>query len=54
MSKMVRRFEVLLPLRFNDGTPVSDDSITDTLLEQLSMWVTTFLTELLQSGGPTR
>lgn len=33
MSKMVRRFEVLLPLRFNDGSAVSDDAIADTLLE---------------------
>jgi hypothetical protein len=29
----VRRFEVLLPLRFNDGTPIPDDAIADTLLE---------------------
>ena len=33
MSRMVRRFEVLLPLRFNDGTAVPDDAIADTLLE---------------------
>lgn len=33
MSKMLRRFEVLLPLRLNDGTPVPDDSIADTLIE---------------------
>ncbi|MCS6303798.1 MAG: hypothetical protein H8K07_09045 [Nitrospira sp.] len=33
MSRMVRRFEVLLPLRFNDGTAVPDNAITDTLLE---------------------
>ncbi len=33
MSKMVRRFEALLPLRFNDGSAVSDDAIADTLLE---------------------
>ena len=33
MSKMVRRFEVLLPLRLNDGTPVPDAAVTDTLLE---------------------
>ena len=30
---MVRRFEVLLPLRLNDGSPVPDDSIADTLIE---------------------
>jgi hypothetical protein len=30
---MVRRFEVLLPLRFNDGSAVPDDAIADTLLE---------------------
>ena len=33
MSRMVRRFEVLLPLRFNDGTPVPDAAVADTLLE---------------------
>jgi hypothetical protein len=33
MSRTVRRFEVLLPLRFNDATPVPDDAIADTLLE---------------------
>jgi hypothetical protein len=33
MSRTVRRFEVLLPLRFNDGTPVPDDLVADTLIE---------------------
>ncbi len=33
MSKTFRRFEILLPLRFNDGQPVSDELIADTLLE---------------------
>jgi hypothetical protein len=33
MDKPFRRYEVLLPLRFNDGTPVSDDLIADVLLE---------------------
>lgn len=33
MSRMVRRFEVLLPLRLNDGTPVPDAAVADTLLE---------------------
>lgn len=33
MSRMVRRFEVLLPLRFNDGTPVPDAAVADTLIE---------------------
>ena len=33
MSKTVRRFEVLLPLRLNDGTPVPDGSVADTLVE---------------------
>jgi hypothetical protein len=33
MSRLVRRFEVLLPLRFNDGTPVPDAAVADTLLE---------------------
>ena len=33
MSSMFRRFEILLPLRFNDGQAVGDDLIADTLLE---------------------
>lgn len=33
MSRLVRRFEVLLPLRFNDGTAVPDVAIADSLLE---------------------
>lgn len=33
MDKRYRRFEVLLPLKFNDGKPVPDDLIADTLLE---------------------
>jgi hypothetical protein len=33
MSKSFRRFEVLLPLRFNDQQPVPNDLIVDTLLE---------------------
>jgi hypothetical protein len=33
MSRMLRRFEVLLPLRFNDGQPVPDELVADALLE---------------------
>jgi hypothetical protein len=33
MSKGLRRFEVLLPLRFNDGRPVPNELIAQTLLE---------------------
>ena len=33
MSRVLRRFEILLPLRFNDGRPVPDELIADTLLE---------------------
>ncbi len=33
MSRMVRRFEALLPLRFNDGSLVPDDLIADSLIE---------------------
>src|SRR5688500_5186914 len=33
MSTTSRRFELLLPRRFNDGTPVPNDLIVDTLLE---------------------
>ena len=30
MSRVLRRFEILLPLRFNDGRPVPDELIADT------------------------
>ena len=33
MSRLLRRFQVLLPLRFNDGSPVPETAIADTLLE---------------------
>lgn len=33
MSNTYRRFEILLPLRFNDGQPVPPELIADTLLE---------------------
>jgi hypothetical protein len=33
MSKSLRRYEILLPLRFNDGAPVPDELVADTLLE---------------------
>lgn len=33
MSKTYRRFELLLPLRFNDGTAVPDELVGQTLLE---------------------
>jgi hypothetical protein len=33
MSRQLRRFEVLLPLRLNDGTPVPDAAVADTLIE---------------------
>lgn len=33
MSTTLRRYELLLPLRFNDGQPVPDSLIADTLVE---------------------
>ena len=33
MSASFRRFEILLPRRFNDGQPVPDELIADVLLE---------------------
>jgi hypothetical protein len=33
MSRTFRRFELLLPLRFNDGQPVPEELIGDTVLE---------------------
>ena len=34
MSRTVRRFEVLLPLRLNDGSPLPEGAIADTLIER--------------------
>ncbi len=33
MDKPFRRYEMLLPLRFNDGQPVPNELIADTILE---------------------
>lgn len=33
MSETYRRFEILLPLRFNDGQPVPDDLVAETVVE---------------------
>ena len=33
MSRTLRRFEVLLPLRFNDGEPVPETVVAETLME---------------------
>ena len=33
MSAHYRRFEILLPLRFNDGKPVPGDLIADTIIQ---------------------
>lgn len=33
MNMLFRRFEILLPLRFNDGSEVPDELVADTLLE---------------------
>ena len=33
MRKLFRRFELLLPTRFNSGTSVPDEAFADTLLE---------------------
>jgi hypothetical protein len=33
LAEPIRRYEILLPLRFNDGQPVPDELVADTLLE---------------------
>jgi hypothetical protein len=33
MSSSSRRYEILLPLRFNDGQPIPDELIGETLVE---------------------
>ena len=49
MAKPFRRYEMLLPLRFNDGKSVPAELIADTLLEllkvrfrQIDIWLTTY------------
>jgi hypothetical protein len=33
MSRSLRRYEILLPRQFNDGSPVSEELLVDTVLE---------------------
>jgi hypothetical protein len=33
MNSTFRRFEILLPLRFNDGQPIPESLVAETLLE---------------------
>ena len=33
MNSTFRRFEILLPLRFNDGQPIPETLVAETLLE---------------------
>jgi hypothetical protein len=33
MSSLQRRFEILLPQRFNDGSPVPDELIGQTIMD---------------------
>jgi len=42
MSSLQRRYEILLPLRFNDGRAVPENLIAETLLE---IRMTTYLVE---------
>ena len=35
MSRIIRRFEVLLPLRLNDGTPVPEEAVADTIIDMI-------------------
>ena len=43
MSKSYRRFEILLPLQFNDGRPIPAELIADTLLELRQRFGAVFL-----------
>jgi hypothetical protein len=56
MSSLQRRFEILLPQRFNDGTAVPDELVGQTILEfkeqlkarfqQIDIRITTYLIEV--------
>jgi len=49
MSKLQRRYEILLPLRFNDGQPVPDDLIAETLLDlELQFGVVSAETQMIR------
>lgn len=52
MSRLVRRFEVLLPLRFNDGSPVPD-AAREPVLSSLTPLRSTGI-EYPRTAGPTR
>ena len=43
MSKVYRRYEMLLPLRFNDGQPIPGES----KFQQIDIWMTTYLVEVV-------
>ena len=53
MSKSYRRFEILLPLKFNDGKPVPDKLVGKTLLE-LGKQSVPFPRKLKRSTEPGR
>jgi hypothetical protein len=49
MSTTLRRYEILLPLRFNDGEPVPDSLIADTLVElEQPFWAVSSETQIIQ------
>jgi hypothetical protein len=55
MSKSLRRYEILLPLRFNDGQPVPDDLVADNLLElEQQFGVVSSETQTIATSGGTK
>jgi len=53
MSKAFRRFEILLPLRFNDGSAVPEELVADTLLAQFGYNAINGPLVLKQANPPT-
>jgi hypothetical protein len=56
MSRRLRRFEILLPLKFNDGRPIPDELIGQTLRDLrvqfgASSWETQLIRGLWQHEG---
>ena len=47
MSRALRRYEMLLPLRFNDGQPVPDDVVAE-VHRKIALRATTHLTAAIQ------
>jgi hypothetical protein len=52
MSRKLRRFEILLPLKFNDGRPIPDELIGQTLRElRVQFGASSWETQLIRGSS---